>query len=39
MQKVHFKSVIITVDGILPQTPFVVGVDLKDTIFILFFLQ
>lgn len=36
MQEVHFKAVIITVDGIFPQTPIVVGVDLKDTIFIFF---
>jgi len=35
----HFKAIIRTVDGILPQTPAVVGVDLKDAIFIFFFIM
>lgn len=37
MKEVHFKAIIITVDGILPQMPVVVGVDLKDAVLIFFF--
>lgn len=37
MQEIHFEAIIINVDGIFPQAPIVVGVDLKDAIFIYFF--